>query len=43
MLRKVNYTGVCSLENEIHMDDPFMSIAESIGYFRGMIDCTKGK
>jgi sugar phosphate isomerase/epimerase len=41
MLRKVNYTGVCSLENEIHMDDPFMSIAESIGYFRGMIDATK--
>lgn len=41
MLRKVNYTGVVSLEHERNMDDPFMGIAESIGYFRGVIDATK--
>ncbi|MDP2888056.1 MAG: sugar phosphate isomerase/epimerase, partial [Bacteroidota bacterium] len=34
MLRKVGYTGVCSLEHEKDMTDPFMGIAESIGYFR---------
>jgi sugar phosphate isomerase/epimerase len=31
MLRKVRYTGVCSLEYEKDMKDPFMGIAESIG------------
>jgi inosose dehydratase len=41
MLREVGYTGVCSLENEINMNDPFMSIAESIGYFRGVVKATK--
>ncbi len=41
MLRKVGYTGVCSLEHEINMDNPFMGIAESIGYFRGVIRSTK--
>ena len=41
MLRKVGYTGVCSLEHEINMGDPFMGIAESIGYFRGVIKATK--
>ena len=41
MLRKVGYTGVCSLEHERNMDDPFMGIAESIGYFRGVIQATK--
>ena len=41
MLRKVGYTGVCSLEHERNMKDPFMGIAESIGYFRGMIKATK--
>ena len=41
MLREVNYTGVVSLEHERNMDDPFMGIAESIGYFRAMIDATK--
>ena len=38
MLREVGYTGVCSLEHEKNMKDPFMGIAESIGYFRGVID-----
>jgi sugar phosphate isomerase/epimerase len=41
MLREVNYTGVCSLEHEKNMDNPFMGIAESIGYFRGIIATTK--
>ena len=41
MLRKVGYTGVCSLEHEINMDNPFMGIAEDIGYFRAVIRTTK--
>jgi len=41
MLRKVGYIGVCSLEHEKDMGDPFMGIAESIGYFRGVIETTK--
>jgi len=41
MLRKVGYSGVCSLEHEKDMTDPFMGIAESIGYFRGVIRATK--
>lgn len=41
MLRKVKYTGVCSLEHERNMDNPFMGIGESIGYFRGVIATTK--
>jgi sugar phosphate isomerase/epimerase len=40
MLRKVGYTGKCSLEHERNMDDPFIGIAESIGYFRGVIATT---
>ncbi|WP_339866226.1 sugar phosphate isomerase/epimerase [uncultured Algoriphagus sp.] len=41
MIRKVGYTGVCSLEHERNQDNPFMGIAESIGYFRGVIETTK--
>jgi sugar phosphate isomerase/epimerase len=41
MLREVGYTGVCSLEHEKDMENPFMGIAESIGYFRGVIETTK--
>lgn len=41
MLREVGYTGVCSLEHEKDMENPFMGIAESIGYFRGVIESTK--
>jgi len=41
MLRKVGYTGMCSLEHEKDMTDPFLGIAESIGYFRGVIEATK--
>ncbi|HKI87818.1 MAG TPA: sugar phosphate isomerase/epimerase family protein [Draconibacterium sp.] len=41
MLRKVKYSGVCSLEHERNMSNTFMGIAESIGYFRGVIETTK--
>ncbi len=41
MIRKVGYTGVCSLEHERNMENPFMGIAESLGYFRGVIEATK--
>ncbi|WP_346857624.1 sugar phosphate isomerase/epimerase family protein [uncultured Draconibacterium sp.] len=41
MMREVNYTGVISLEHERNMDNPFMGIAESIGYFRAMLEATK--
>ncbi|MCL4482306.1 MAG: sugar phosphate isomerase/epimerase [Bacteroidetes bacterium] len=41
MLRKVGYSGVCSLEHEKDMGDPFMGIAEDIGYFRAVVRCTK--
>ncbi len=41
MLRKVKYSGVVSLEHEKDMKDPFMGIAESIGYFRGVVAATK--
>jgi Sugar phosphate isomerases/epimerases len=35
-LRKVNYQGMCSLEYEKDMKDPFLGIAESIGYFKAI-------
>lgn len=41
MMRKVKYTGVISLEHERNMDNPFMGIAESIGYFRAVVEVTK--
>ncbi|RZS98630.1 sugar phosphate isomerase/epimerase family protein [Cecembia calidifontis] len=41
MLRKTGYSGVCSLEHERNFDNPFSGIAESIGYFRGVIVATK--
>ncbi|MEN6588622.1 MAG: sugar phosphate isomerase/epimerase [Proteiniphilum sp.] len=42
MLREVGYTGMCSLEHERNMKDPLQGIAESIGYFRGVV-ATTGK
>ena len=36
VLRKVNYTGVCSLEYEKDMKEPLAGIAESVGYFKGV-------
>ncbi len=41
MLRKVGYSGVCSIEHEINMNDPFMGIAEDVGYLRAVIRTTK--
>jgi len=38
-LRKINYTGKCSLEFEKDMEDPIAGIAESIGYFKGILAC----
>lgn len=40
-LRKIKYGGVCSLEYEKDMTDPLNGIAESIGYFRGVMDATR--
>jgi sugar phosphate isomerase/epimerase len=40
-LRKVGYSGACSLEYEKDMADPLLGIAESIGYFRGVADATR--
>ena len=36
MLRKVGYKGSLSLEYEKDMSDPFIGIAESIGYFKAV-------
>ena len=41
LLRKYHYTGSVSLEYEKDMDNPFMGIAESIGYFRGVCSATR--
>jgi sugar phosphate isomerase/epimerase len=38
-LRKIKYSGSCSLEFEKDMKDPLAGIAESIGYFKGVIAC----
>ena len=36
-LRKNNFTGMCSIEFEKDMTDPLPGIAESVGYFRGVM------
>ena len=38
MLRKVGYSGSVSLEYEKDMTDPFLGIAESVGYFKAVMD-----
>jgi inosose dehydratase len=38
-LRKIRYSGCCSLEFEKDMKDPLPGIAESIGYFKGVMAC----
>ena len=40
-LRKVRYTGVCALEFEKDRNDPLAGVAESIGYFRGVLDASR--
>lgn len=41
-LRRIGYSGVCGLEYEKDMDNPLTGIAESVGYFRGLMDATRG-
>jgi len=41
VMRKVKYSGVCSLEHEKDMNDPMIGIAESIGYFKGVLEAVK--
>lgn len=36
-LLKIKYTGSCSLEFEKDMKDPLAGLAESVGYFRGVL------
>lgn len=36
-LRKINYSGVCSIEYEKDMTDPLAGMAESVGYFKGIV------
>jgi sugar phosphate isomerase/epimerase len=36
-LRKSNYQGICSIEFEKDMTDPLAGLAESAGYFRGVV------
>jgi inosose dehydratase len=40
-LRKIKYSGSCSLEFEKDMKDPLPGIAESIGYFKGVLAAGK--
>lgn len=40
MLRKTNYMGSCSLEFEKDMKDPLPGLAESAGYYRGVVDAS---
>lgn len=40
VLRKVNYSGVCALEYEKDMKDPLAGIAESVGYFHGVLNAS---
>lgn len=39
-LRKANYTGVCALEYEKDMKEPLAGIAESVGYFKGVLSAS---
>ena len=41
MLRKVGYKGSLSLEYEKDMSDPFIGIAESVGYFKAVMQNTR--
>jgi len=36
-LKKIGYKGYCSIEHEMDMSDPLPGIAESAGYFRGVV------
>ena len=36
-LKKINFKGVCSIEFEKDMSDPLPGMAESVGYFKGVL------
>lgn len=36
-LRKIKYSGICSIEYEKDMKDPLAGMAETVGYFRGIM------
>lgn len=36
-LKRVRYSGYCSIEYEMDMNDPLPGIAESVGFFRGVL------
>jgi sugar phosphate isomerase/epimerase len=36
-LIKIRYAGVCSIEHEMDMNDPLPGVAESAGFFRGVV------
>lgn len=36
-LKKYNYQGICSIEYEKDMTDPLVGMAESIGFFKGVV------
>lgn len=37
VLREINYTGICSIEYEKDMDAPLVGMAESVGFFKGIM------
>ena len=37
-LERNRYAGYCSIEFEMDMTDPYPGIAESVGYFRGVLN-----
>ena len=38
MLAKTNYTGHLAMEYEKDMEAPMAGIAESVGYYQGIVD-----
>ena len=36
-LKRIRYSGYCSIEHEMDMNDPMPGIAESAGFFRGVL------
>src|SRR6185437_6934650 len=36
-LKRIRYSGYCSIEHEMDMNDPYPGIAESAGFFRGVL------
>lgn len=37
VLREIRYDGICSIEYEKDMDNPIVGMAESVGYFKGVM------